>query len=168
MLKKMLAYAAVGLALVASATVRADDRKDIEAMFAKLDKAISAKDVNTVKTLYVKDMTFTDSGAKMTGVQIVSLMDQQLKAIPSIKSKHTVESCTVKGNQATVKTSDVTNISGPDPGGKQHTMVSSNISNDVLVKTSAGWVFKSITVLSKKLTMDGKPFTPMQRPAKGK
>src|SRR5579862_2775702 len=84
----------IGLTTIA----RADDKKDIEALYKKLEKAMSAKDVKGIMATGTKDFSYTGEGKTMTGQQVSAQMQQQFQMIQgNPKSKFTIVSCKIVG-----------------------------------------------------------------------
>jgi ketosteroid isomerase-like protein len=147
----------VGISLIA----HADDRKDIDALYSKVGKAMEAKDINGILATGTKDFTYTEAGKTMTGEQVSAQMKEQFKAVKGpMKSKLTVVSCKITGKTAMVISTDYSEMQVPGQDGKSHKVVTTGKSKDVVVKTDKGWLMKSVNVLSSSMTMDGKPFDP--------
>jgi ketosteroid isomerase-like protein len=141
--------------------VRADDKKDIAALYNKVAAAMIAKNVDGIMATGTKDFTYTEAGKTMTGSQVSAQMKQQFQMLKGpVKCKMTVVSCKITGKTADVNSTAYSEmqISGQD--GKAHTVVTSSKSKDVVVKTGSGWLMKSVNIQSNKMTMDGKPYDP--------
>lgn len=157
-----------GLALCAilclagfSSIARADDRKDIEALYHKVEKAMMAKDVKGIMATGTKDFTYTGEGQTMTGDKVSAQMQQRFQMMQGNPTcKFTIISCKIKGKTATVVSSDTTAMTIAMQDGKPHKIVTTGKSTDAVVKTNKGWLMKSVTITDSKMTMDGKPFTP--------
>jgi hypothetical protein len=149
------------LAAMLATPARASDKSEIQALFDKVAKCVITKDVKGLPATSTADFTYTEDGKTMTGKEISAQMDTQLKAVKGpISCKFIVTSLTITGKKAAVKVTDNTVMTVPGKDGKPHKMGTSTLSTGEVVKTSKGWLLKSITVVSNKYTMDGKPFTP--------
>lgn len=163
---KLGTITALGLTLMtgACAISQADDaavRKEIQAGYDKLCAAMKSKNIDGVMKMGTKDFSYTEKGQTMGGEQMKQMMQQQFAAMKSCdKMVMKIDKLTVKGNTATVMSSSegVMTIGGAD--GKTHKMADKNTSKDTWVKTPEGWKCKNVTVLTDKMTMDGKPFDP--------
>jgi ketosteroid isomerase-like protein len=144
-----------------TAVVRADDRKEIDALYNKVASAMMAKDLNGILATGTKDFSYTEDGKTMTGEQISAQMKQQFQMVKGpIKCKMTVLSCKITGKTATVLSSETSEMQIDEQDGKPHKYTSVGKSKDICVKTDKGWLMKSVTVVSSTMTRDGKPFDP--------
>lgn len=152
-----------------NSVARADDKKEIDALYNKVQKAMIAKDLKTIMASGTKDFTYTEAGKTMSGEQISSQMQQQFSmTVGTPKSKFTITSCVVKGKTASVECSNFTEMQIKLGDSKPHTLVSNSKEKDSLVKTDKGWLMKAVNVTSDKMTLDGKPFDPSKPPPAGK
>jgi len=151
-----------------SVPVLADDRKDIDALYAKLTQAMKNKDADATLALETPDFVATSpGGGKMNGKQFAAQMKQENAGVKSIKSIDIkVKSVDIKGKTAKVTTNFNYAVEVEDkeghmgPKGKTHIMsMIGEVKND-LVKTAAGWKFKSMVHGGGQVMMDGKPFNP--------
>jgi len=165
----MMRAAAAMLCLVAICSIaRADDAKEIAALYAKVDKAMVGKDVKGIMSAGVQGFTYTEAGRTMTGDQIIAQMQQEFQVtVGKPVSKTTIVTCKIKGTTASVTTTGYAELSMNLPDGKVHKMTSVTKTSDTLVKTAKGWFVKNINVTSNKLTLDGKPFDPNKPPPAG-
>ena len=158
--------AAAMLLLGFAGAAKADDKQDIAALYAKLDKAVVAKDLKTIMATGAPGFTYTEAGHTMSGDQVSAQMQQQFQATTGTpKSKTTVTSVVVKGTTAVVGSIGVTELQMVLPDGKPHKLSSTSKTSDTLTKTAKGWLFQKINILSNKMTLDGKPFDPSKPPA---
>jgi ketosteroid isomerase-like protein len=145
--------------LALSGAARADDKSDIQALLHKTEQAMTAKDVKGVMATATKDFSYTSHGKTLTGDEVAAKMQQQFQSIPgSPKFKYTIVSCEVKGKGATVVMNDDMVLQMASKDNKPHLIASASQSKLALVKTGKAWLIKSETILSNKLTVDGKPF----------
>lgn len=158
---RKLAIAAAICFTAHTVVARADDKSDITALYKKLEKAIVAKDIKGVMATSTKDFSYTENGKTITGEAMSAQMQQQFTMMSGTpKAKFSIISIDVKGKSATVVSTDVTEMSMALQDGKAHKIVASGKSKDLLVKTKDGWLMKTVTVLSNKMTLDGKAFDP--------
>jgi ketosteroid isomerase-like protein len=149
------------ICLVASAAIATgnDDRTDIQALYFKLARSMSAKDANAVLSAGTSDLTFIEKGRTLTGSQIAHRMEQRFRLMSgSPRCRFTIPSLSVKGKSASVLSNDFTEAEVSGSGGRTHKIVATGRSRDELVKTRRGWLLKSVNVLTDNMTMDGKPF----------
>jgi len=152
---------ALALLSAGGLTARADDKKDIKAVYVKVVNAMKAKDLKAVFATGTQDFSYTENGKTMSGDELSNMMQQQFQMIKGTpKVKMNVVSCKITGAMAEVVSTDASEmmISGED--GKTHKLVSTGKSKDELVKTDKGWLMKSVTILSSAMTLDGKPYDP--------
>jgi ketosteroid isomerase-like protein len=156
----------LGLALAAvvtAAPAKADDRSEITALYAKLEKAFHKKDIKGVHATATPDFFMVENGRKSSGKQLDKELEQafSMPAVSSMKMKPT--KITVSGKKATAISDGTGKMTMVDPkDGKSHTIVFVGTSREALVKTPAGWRFASSTMLKQTATRDGKPFDPSQ------
>lgn len=156
---------AAALLTFGTSTARADDRADIEALYAKISAAMKAKNTKAIYALGTSDFVTKEQGVTMNAKDSAKMMEEQFKSMKKIHQ------CTMKASKITIKGTNAVVIndstfdattSGPD--GKSHKMVMIGSSKDTLVKTKKGWLFKSVEMLTAKMTMDGKPYNPSGAP----
>ncbi len=164
---------AFGLALTMAACftgaqARADDRKEIDALYAKLAQALRTKNADATLSLETHDFTAkSPDGKLLNGKQLAAQMKQENADVKSVKAVNIkVKSADIKGKTAKVTSSfdyvgEVEDKQGHmGPKGKTHVMsMSGEVKND-LVKTASGWKFKTMQQVAGKMMMDGKPFNP--------
>ena len=149
----------------AALTARADDKKDIAALYQKLEKAMIAKDVKGIMATGAPGFSYTENGRTMTGDAISAQMQQQFTMITGTpKAKFTIVSCDIKGKTATVISTSTSEMQIPGQDGKPQVLKSTGKSSDLLVKTDKGWLMKTIKVLSSSMTLNGKPIN-LNKPA---
>jgi ketosteroid isomerase-like protein len=166
-LKMAIALAAILVAASVCSSARADDRKDIEALYGKLEHAFMKKDVAAVENLQTPDFTHKGADGKVTsGKEVDAQMRQQFAMQETAKMNIKVVKCVIKGKTAKADTTFtyIATMKDKDgqmgPKGKIHTLtMAGGVGND-LVKTAQGWKFKSMEQHVGKMTMDGKPMDP--------
>jgi ketosteroid isomerase-like protein len=163
---------AAAATLSATATARADDKSDIKAAYAKIAKAMKAKDVKGVMAMGTPDFSEKEAnGQVMDAKHSEAMMAEQFKMTKSMDEvAMTPKSFDIKGKTAVV--ASVYTFKGTilTPDGKSHKMVSNGTSKDTLVKTPHGWLFKKVEMGKDNTLMDGKKFDPtmMAPPKPGK
>jgi ketosteroid isomerase-like protein len=166
-MKRFATLAAVLAAMSITGAARADDRKDIEALYAKLRQALMTNKPEATLALETPDFVAKQpDGSTMTGKQLVAQMKQEAAGSKLTKMDIKLDKIDVKGKTAKVVTKFIASGEMVDKAGMmgkkgaKHTMdVSGSIKND-LVKTAQGWKFKTMESLSESMKMDGKPFGP--------
>ncbi|HLK56377.1 MAG TPA: DUF4440 domain-containing protein [Chthonomonadaceae bacterium] len=153
----------------------ADDRKEIEAVYAKLRQAILHKNPNATLALETPDFVARQMGRRtsMTGKQLAAQMKSQDAMVRSIdKMEIHLADVAVRGKVASVtsnylyagKIVDRQGVMGPR--GKVHVLSLTGLNHNTLVRTSGGWKFSSLEMGPQKMTVDGKPFnTGQARPS---
>lgn len=157
------------LAVTSCLSARADDKSDINALYAKLSQAFKAKDTKGIVALGTPDFT-----SKMPGRPAMDMkaseqgMDEGFKAMKSMDQVvMKPDKITIKGKTAVVMGHYSFKATVMGPKGKTQTMTDQGTSKDVLAKTPKGWLFKSTETLTSHQMLDGKPFS-MGGPPPGK
>jgi ketosteroid isomerase-like protein len=153
------------IALAVLGQARADDRKDIDALYAKLAAALKAKNPDAILALQTPDFKSKGpDGKTMTGKELAVQMKQENAAIGKVTSSEIkVKSAAIKGNTAVVTSSFVFSAEVPDPQGhmgpkgKTHTMGMTGTAKNDLVRAGGAWKFKTMEQGVATMTMDGKP-----------
>lgn len=148
----------------------ADDRKEIEALYAKFVQAFKKKDVNAILETGTPDFAQKGvDGTVLNAKQVEAMMRQQFATIKAIKKMEVkIKEVKIKGKTATVLSSftlvwEIVDKEGQlGTKGKTHTLTVLGTTRDTLVKTDKGWKFKLAENLSEKLLVDGKPLRPRQ------
>ncbi len=155
------------LLVLGASAVRADDRKDIEALYGKLKQALMANNADATLAMETPDFVATGAdGRKMNGKQLAAQMKQQAALGKPRKMDIHLDKVNVKGKTASVTTtfsfeSVITGMGGQAaPKARPHVMAMSGSIHNDLVKTPQGWKFKTMQEKAGKMTMDGKPFDP--------
>ena len=155
---------------------RADDRAEINALYSKLEAALKNKTPEDTLALETPDFTALEKGKKITGKQLVQEMKAQDASVKTVKDVTIkVKKAAITGKTAKVTTdfSYLVEVDDPEghmgPKGATHEMsMSGAVSND-LVKTAAGWKFKTMKQGVGKMLVDGKPVPRVSpAPKKGK
>lgn len=143
------------------AGAKADDKKDIEKLYATLSKHIKANNPEAILPLETPDYkSKTETGQTLDGKQQVAMMKQQGAGNKIKKFDIKITKMTVRGKTASVDTSFSATSESKDQKGKTHVMeMTGGVHND-LVKTKDGWKFKYMEEKAGTMKMDGKPFDP--------
>jgi ketosteroid isomerase-like protein len=157
----------LGLALAvvatAAAPAKADDRSEITALYAKLEKAFQKKDIKGIHATATPGFYIIENGKKSSGKQLDNELEQAFSMMGMASMKMKPTKITVTGKKATAMSDAISKLTMADPkDGKSHTIVFVGTSREALVKTPAGWRFTSSTMLKSTATRDGKPFDPSQ------
>ena len=170
----LMAAAAFGAAIAVSVPAAADDRKDIEALYAKLAQALKTRNADATLALETPDFTAKGmDGKPMTGKQLAAQMKQENAGVKSVKSVDIkIRDMKITGKTAVVTTSfnymvEVIDAEGHmGRKGQTHTMGMAGMVKNELAKTTSGWKFKSMEQSPGEMTMDGKPMgQPAHAPA---
>ncbi|HLJ54735.1 MAG TPA: nuclear transport factor 2 family protein [Chthonomonadaceae bacterium] len=144
---------------------RANDRADIDKLYAKLTAAL--KNLRPDDTLALEAPGFVSTepdGSKLNGQQVAAMMKKENEGVKSVKSVSIkIKECKITGKTAKVATDFSFAIVVEDKEGHMgkkgatHVMASSGKVTNDLVKTGDGWKFLSMSQAGGKMTMDGKP-----------
>jgi hypothetical protein len=143
--------------------VKADDghvRKEIEAIYAKRDKAMLNKDFASIKSMEAEEYTETKKDGKVLNrEQADAEVDQLAPMIKEVQSFWTKVEGVKEGedDEVIVEISDGGKISLVDPEGKTHIIEGSGKSRDTWEHTDKGWKMKSHVSLESTTKLDGKP-----------
>jgi ketosteroid isomerase-like protein len=149
----------LSLAVMVAADPTDDARKSIQAVYDRISAAVDKKDVSAATIHYTPDFDMVDRNGIRNNL---AANRQQLQALFSmlknIKATQTIQSLSLKGNQAMV--TEHTHLEGIaiDPRSKKACkFVGDNISLDTWVKGPKGWMQKRSKTLNERTTIDGKP-----------
>jgi ketosteroid isomerase-like protein len=150
---------AAAIVALSAASVQADDKSEIRALYVKLSKAIKAKDIKRVMATGTADFTNKNPGSPaMSAKQSAEMMEQGFKMMKSVeKVEMTPVKITVNGKTAMVASKFEMKGTMAGPDGKTMVMADKGTGREKLVKTAKGWLFKSAETLTSKPTMNGKP-----------
>jgi hypothetical protein len=164
----ILSVFAATLVMAGLATaVRADDRAEINALYARLEEALKTKTPEATLALETPDFTEKSANGKsISGKQLVEQMKQQYASIKDVKDvKITVKKATITGKTARVTTELNYTVLVEDKeghmgskGGTHEMAMDGEVKND-LVKTAAGWKFKTTQRGVGKMFIDGNPIS---------
>lgn len=158
-MKKLILFALAAISVVAAAqTGRAPApiqrvHDDFSAAMMRGDNA-AAKAV--VKANFAPDFVRTDKKMKENLTQF--LANLQLPAGMKLKNfKFKLGSYTLKGGKYYGNNTTIVSAMMTDPKKKIHSMNAQSLEKEVWRKVGAKWMLESITVISNKVNMDGKP-----------
>lgn len=148
--------------LLFGVVVKGDDghaRKEIEAIYAKRDKAMLNKDFAFFKSTEAEEYTENKDGKVLNREQADAAIDQLAPMIKEVQSFWTKVESVKEGedDEVIVEISDGGKISLVDPEGKTHIIEGSGRSRDTWEHTDKGWKIKSHVSLESTTKMDGKP-----------
>jgi hypothetical protein len=149
--------------LLLGVAVKADDghvRKEIEAIYAKRDKAMLNKDFAFIKSTEADEYTEKKKDGKVLNRDEADAeIDQIAPMIKEVQSFWTKVESVKEGedDEAIVEISDGGKISIVDPEGKTHIIEGSGRSRDTWEHTDKGWKMKYHLNLESTTKMDGKP-----------
>jgi len=171
--KIAFAFAAI-LAVSVTGVARADDKKEIEAGYKKLENAIISRSVDGVMSVGTPDFSMKMGGMVMSAQQVKSQMKMNfdmMKTAP--KFTMTIRTMDIKKNSAEVLSTGIMSADIVDtPGmfgkkGSKHKLTDEQTSKDTWVKTGNSWKMKVTETVSEKMTLDGKPYNPAGAPPGG-
>ena len=155
--------ASVAVLALSCAVVAQDHalRKGFEALYAKQNKAIKAKDGDAIESLMAKDYTSKDEDGKVsTRTQAVKKFYVIFASIKEVTSFATKVGKIKQGkdeNEVVIEVSDAGTFTMMGPDGQTHLVEGTAKSRDTWVRTSAGWKLKYHEALSSNTSVDGKP-----------
>lgn len=149
--------------LLFGVAVRADDghvRKELEAIYAKRDKAMLNKDFAFIKSTEADEYTEKKKDGKVLNREEADAeIDQLAPMIKEVQSFWTKVESVKEGenDEVIVEISDGGKISLVDPEGKTHIIEGSGRSRDTWEHTDKGWKIKYHLNLESTTKLDGKP-----------
>jgi hypothetical protein len=167
-------FAAIAAALlVVTAVASADSLKSaVHKMGNKASVALAHKDFKgfeaAIKPFVTPDFKYIEQGNSMGLSQMVEGIKQGVGPMNVTSANDKTLSVTEQGKTGTImSTHSLTGtMKGPDK--KTHKIVARITSKDAWVKVGSTWKMSSMTVVSSKMTRDGKPFDPMAAAPKAK
>lgn len=161
---RFLITAGVALLLFSCVTVLAQDnglRKTFEAIYAKRDQALKARDATSYNALLAEDFTSKEGDGKIkTRAQFVAETNALLAAIEEVFSCETKVKSVKEGNnqdEVIVEFSDAMKATVKLPDSSLHVFAGKGRIRDTWVRTDAGWRLKYHEVLETSGSVDGKP-----------
>lgn len=150
------------LAVVAVAASVADVRKDLEAVYARLNSAMLKKDVSTVIGLCTKEFVYTtQSGENLTRGRMEDQLKAQMRAIKKVVTVTIkIDKVTQKGAEVVARTTGVFEADimlSPDAK-KASRLKSTSVTDDTWVQSAGKWMLKKVKAVKETSTLDGKPF----------
>ena len=161
----LTAFAAALLIGGLAGGARADDRAEIDALYAKLAEALKNKTPEATLALEAPGFTCQGGdGKKITGKEFVQQMKKQNATSKSIKDVNiAVKKADIKGKTAKVTTDFGYTVEVEDreghmgPKGATHEVSMNGAVKNDLVKTPSGWKFLTMQQGVGKMLVDGKP-----------
>ena len=153
----MLALASLCL----SAFVSADEsvKKELEAVYAKIDATIKAKDIKSLESFLTKDFEMIEDGKKLNRAETLAQWEKQFEMLSEVTTfKTTIDKIQhVEGNEVVDITQTVKGtFKGAD--GKTHTLEAVGKSRDFWTKSEDGkWLCNTIEDKGGEVKIDGKP-----------
>jgi Domain of unknown function (DUF4440) len=149
--------------LVWSYLVMAQDHaphQDFEALYARGDQALKAKDADFLNSLLAEDYTEKDDkGTIKTRAQTVEQNNRLVAAIKQVTISTTKVESVKEGkdeNEAIVEIASAGNVTMTLADGQLHVIEAKGKSRDTWVRTDGGWKLKYREVLESSGTVDGK------------
>ena len=151
------------LCFAGSICMAADAKATITGIYDKITALTIKKDVaglqKMLKDHATPDFTFTGPDKRtIKAGEMMDMMKSQLLLIDKIGKMTTkIDKFTLKGNTATVVTTNITSMTMKLPNDpKVHVMGSTEISTDVWKLVKGVWKIQNIKVTDSKMTQDGK------------
>lgn len=164
MKKVFLSLATFSILLASASADKAADDKAIRALFAAYEKAVSSKNIASIKGLVTADFAVKSNGKTMKWSELEPMMKNQLKQAKSITTHSTIKSIVYSGDKATVSNTGMSTILVENPMDKSTIKVtSSSVSVDTVVKTAKGWKMKFVDIKSEKQLINGKTMEQFQK-----
>ena len=138
----ILILGAVALAATGAATTTDDTRKELEAVYAKIDEAIENKDIKTLESLLSEDYEKRADGKTIKRAEAVAQMKKSLEMVEEIESVTTTinKIKQVEGNQI-VDYTQTAKVKIKDDNGKVQSVTISTKGRDWWVKDEDGeWI----------------------------
>ncbi|HEV2473456.1 MAG TPA: nuclear transport factor 2 family protein [Chthonomonadales bacterium] len=165
---KTIHFMLVSVLVGAVAAARADGhavRKTLNALYADQFRAMEHKDLKGAMADVTGDFTFVYPGhGTINRKQAETEMRILFASEESAKMTYVLDSVQVHGSSAVVVITEAGSFLGKDlegrlgARGKVHRIADKSRSRDEWIKTSGGWKCRKSTVLSDRMTVDGKPF----------
>jgi hypothetical protein len=161
----LLALSSLAHASLAPASARQQDngriRREIQAIYDKLDKATRDKDIEFVKSVETDEF----SRKKKDGTVVArEQSDAELQQVFDMVKEVRVSSTTIDKvipaadpNEVIVEATSRADIILAMPDGQTHQLAGTGKDRDTWVSTSHGWRLKSSEEIESSYKMDGKP-----------
>ena len=136
-----------------------DPKHEMEAQYAKIDKAFKERDADYLVSLLTKDFTFTDrTGATENREQIAATLHQQFEVTMDVEESVTqLDAVEVKGDTVVATTTQHVKLHLKGSDGKAHLYDGTAKARDTWVHGADGWAIKHSDELEQKATLDGQP-----------
>lgn len=135
----VLMLAVFGLASINVIAAVDDTRKELEAVYAKIDKAVESKDIKTLESLLAKDYEKQVDGKTLKRAEAVAQMKKSFEAVKTVESsKTTIDKIEqVEGNQI-VDYTQTSKVTITDEDGKDKSITVTSKGRDWWVKDDDG------------------------------
>jgi hypothetical protein len=135
--------------------------KELQAIYAKREKAIKAKKFGYLKLDEADDYTERDKDGTVRNRQQADAEADQIHALVREIHQYSLKIDSIKEgkepNEIIVETSDEGEFSFAGPDGKVHELSGQGRQRDTWIRTQEGWKVKLHEELESKVKMDGKP-----------
>lgn len=151
----------IGLTMLASSVLFAggqSPKSEIDAFFKKYEAAYKKKDLKAIFGQMTSDFTYKDlKGTVHKRAQVQETMTKQFAATKSVDViKTELSNLVANGSTVTITCKSYTKVKVIDQNKKEHTIESTGVTNDVLVKQGGVWKVKSVEEKSRNSKLDGK------------
>ena len=137
--------------------------KELEAVFAKRMQAVRNKDAEAQVAQVSPDYSATEpNGQTLNYEQIVAYMRRGAEQFVTVSDLSvTIESLTVRGNEAIVDARQKFARTQRLRDGNTHNVETGVLQREIWVRTTEGWKLKRVDNLrERKILVDGKPINP--------
>ena len=154
-----IAALALLLSVLTAGAATADDAKDIRKTYDKFCSAIQSQNFAALHAIVTPDFTVREGARKLSLSQEVAALKQQF----STKGKVRFMRFAIRTISPHGKTAEVTTnfwyqayVPVPNGAGKPHVTDRVGSTEDTLVKTAGGWKFKTLSLTTLSVSVDGK------------
>ena len=137
--------------------------KELEAVFAKRVQAVKNKDAEAQVAQVSPDYSATEpNGQTLNYEQIVAYMRRGAEQFVTVTDLSiTIESLTVRGNEAIVDARQKSSRTQRLGDGNIHNVETGVLQREIWTRTTEGWKLKRVDNLrERKILVDGKPINP--------
>jgi len=158
----ILLGAAVLRPIIAAVPTGLDDQvqKEIEAAYAKRDKAFKEKDIAAIRAMETSDYKEKSKDGVVDRATLDPQVDQLMAMIKEVKVLFTTVEKISEGKDSTEVIADATtkgDFTFKIEDGSVHEQVASAKVRDIWVKTKEGWKIRFHETLEAAMLLDGKP-----------
>ena len=160
----------IGLPAARSAAPPA--RKEIQALFFRIDEAYRKKDADAIRRLMERNLAVdftrrTRDGSVMGRAEMIKSAAQDLSVLGPVEEVRTrIDAFTLKGDTAVVKTSGVFTAFLTDANRITVKLSNRTANRYTFVRSGGAWKLRKLEELSGEVRVNGRPPTPARSPSK--